>query len=83
MIQGIRKKKPRLVFHWRGGYLTREVVLEIPRLTQQAAESKGIYVTFSINWPQAVLQINFSNLPAQLTLGRENPNESEAKEDDV
>ncbi len=77
VLQAIRKKKPRLVFHWRGGYLTREVLLEIARLAQKAAETKGKYVTFSVNWPQAVVQISFCDQPAQLTLEQENPDESE------
>ena len=75
--QALRKKKPRLVFHWRGGYLTKEIVLEIAQLAQKAAEVKGKYVTFSINWPQAVIQIGFQDQPAQLTLEEENPDEAE------
>jgi hypothetical protein len=77
VLQAIRKKQPQLVFHWRGGYLTREVALEIGRVSYEAAATKGKSVTLSINWPQAVVQLNLSDQPADLSLEEEQPDEGE------
>lgn len=53
------KKGKRLTFHWRGGYLTRAVLDEILKTIQQAAEEKGKYARISLNWPQAVISVDF------------------------
>lgn len=57
--QAVKKKKPRLVFHWRGGYLTKEIMPEICAAAQQAAEEMGKFVRISLNWPQAVFCLHF------------------------
>jgi hypothetical protein len=75
VLQAIRKKQPHLVFHWRGGYLTREVALQVAETAAAAAQTKGKSLTLSINWPQAVIQLNFSDAPTQLSLEEENPDE--------
>lgn len=53
------KKKKELLFHWRGSYLTREVLQELLNTVQQEAEKKGMAAYVSLNWPQAVLVVNF------------------------
>lgn len=58
-LQAIRKGRP-LTFHWRGGYLTREVLAELLKLLEQAATAKGRYARLSLNWPQAVLSVTFA-----------------------
>lgn len=39
--QALRKKQPGLVFHWRGGYLTREVLAELCTQIDAAAQARG------------------------------------------
>lgn len=57
--QAIRKGKP-FLFHWRGGYLTREVLAELIEQLEQAAKEKDRHARISLNWPQAVLYVTFS-----------------------
>lgn len=58
-LQAIRKGHP-LIFHWRGGYLTREVLSELLKLLEQTAGQKGKHASVSLNWPQAVLFVTFA-----------------------
>ena len=74
--QAVRKKKP-LLFQWRGGYLTREILKELMDLMERTAQEKGRHVRVSLNWPQAVLLADFpEELPAQ-TVVAEEANEGE------
>lgn len=57
-LQAIRKRKT-LIFHWRGGYMTREVLTEILGLLEQTALQKGKHARVSLNWPQAVVLVTF------------------------
>lgn len=59
-LQAIRKGRP-LIFHWRGGYLTREVLNELLLLLEQTARQKGKHARTSLNWPQAVFYITFTD----------------------
>ena len=54
----IRKGLP-FVFHWRGGYLTREVILELTQTLEQAAQQKGRHAAISYNPAQAVVYAHF------------------------
>lgn len=54
----IRKGLP-FVFHWRGGYLTRQVLLELVEALEAAAKQKGRHAAVSYNFPQAVLCVRF------------------------
>ncbi len=56
--QAMRKGNP-LIFHWRGGYLTREVLEELLALLQQTAQAGDKHARVGLNWPQAVLQVVF------------------------
>ncbi|MBQ1216029.1 MAG: peptidase, partial [Firmicutes bacterium] len=58
-IQAIRKKKP-LLFHWRGGYLTRDVLTELMQKIREAAATKDMHAIVHVNWPQAVLRAEFT-----------------------
>lgn len=54
----IRKGLP-FVFHWRSGYLTRQVLLELVEALEAAAKQKGRHAAVSYNFPQAVLCVRF------------------------
>lgn len=58
VLQAIRKGRP-FLFHWRGGYLTREVLKELIVLLEATAAQKGRHAHISLNWPQAVLCVDF------------------------
>ena len=63
--QAVKKGKP-LIFHWRGGYLTRDTVTELLTLMEEAAKQKGKHVRAGLNWPQAVFFAEFTEvLPAE------------------
>ena len=74
--QAICKNKP-LLFHWRGGYLTREVLTELLEVMAQAAKEKGKYAKVSLNWPQAVLYVTFEEEAPQEEFVAEEANEGE------
>jgi tRNA U34 5-carboxymethylaminomethyl modifying GTPase MnmE/TrmE len=59
--QMCRKKRETFVFHWRGGYLTREVLSDLCRRIEQAAAKRERGVEIFVNWPQAVLQVRFTD----------------------
>ena len=67
----IRKDLP-FVFHWRGGPLTREVLVQLVQALEEAAQKRNRHAAVSFNRPQAVLQVHF---PAEL------PQEAAAEED--
>lgn len=75
-LQAIRKGKP-LIFHWRGGYLTREVLAELLALLEQAAKQKERHVRISLNWPQAVLSVVFDEQEVAEPVVMEEANEGE------
>lgn len=51
------KKGQTLIFHWRGGYLTGEVLAELVRLIEAEAAAAGRAVKITVNRPQAVLRV--------------------------
>lgn len=64
-MQAARKGKI-LTFHWRGGYLTREVLAELLEIFEEEAVKKEKHARVSLNWPQAVLRVAFvKELPEQ------------------
>lgn len=71
------KKGRELIFHWRGGYLTREVLQELLGLMEQAAVQRGKHAAVSLNWPQAVLQVSFRDAETAEELVVEEANEGE------
>lgn len=53
------KKNKKLHFHWRGGYLTREILGELLDILKEEGEKKQKFVYVSLNWPQAVFNVSF------------------------
>ena len=71
------KKGKELIFHWRGGALNRETAAQMLKAFKEAGEKKGKYPRVAINWPQAVLLVEYlSELPAE-ELVTEEANEGE------
>jgi hypothetical protein len=80
--QAIRKKQP-LIFHWRGGHLTREVLSELLTVCEEQAAKKELHARAAVNWPQAVLQLSFIPQPpeTQILLQEANEGEQEAEKE--
>lgn len=74
--QAVRKKKM-LIFHWRGGYLTRSVLEELLELLEKAAVQRERHAKVSLNWSQAVFQVSFIEdcPPEELTVEKANEGE--------
>ena len=72
----VRKNLP-FIFHWRGGYLTREVLMELVTALEKTAQKKGKHAAVSFNQTQAVLYARFpTELPHEEPVA-ENANEGE------
>ena len=72
----IRKDLP-FVFHWRGGPLTREVLMELVKALENAAQKRNRHAAVSFNRPQAVLQVRFPAELPQEAVAEEEANEGE------
>ena len=72
------KKGKVLVFQWRGGYLTREVLTELVEIIREEGAKKEKYACLSLNWSQAVLQVSFRAEAPQQEIQMEEANEGEA-----
>ena len=72
----IRKDLP-FVFHWRGGPLTREVLTELVKTLEEAAQKRNRHAAVSFNRPQAVLQVRFPAELPQEAAAEEEANEGE------
>ena len=70
-------KKERCCFHWRGGYLTKEVLNELLDLIRKAGMEKEKNAMVSINWPQAVLRVQYADIQVQESVMLEEANEGE------
>ena len=71
------KKGRTLTFHWRGGYLTREVLNELLTLIRKAGKEKNKTAIVSINWPQAVIRLHYTEAQTQERITMEEANEGE------
>lgn len=78
VAQAVRKGKI-LTFHWRGGYLTKEVVTEMLQIFEEEAVKREKHAKASINWAQAVIQVRFeTEVPIeQVVLEEANEGEKE------
>ena len=74
--QAVKKGKV-LLFHWRGGYLTKEIMEELLQIFDQEARAKDKRAHISINWPQAVLRVKFVEGNVEVQLEIEEANEGE------
>ncbi|MEE1086851.1 MAG: transglutaminase domain-containing protein [Schaedlerella sp.] len=72
------KKGKMLIFHWRGGYLTKEILQEILQIFDEEAKKKEKYAKVSLNWSQAVLQVSFEKEIPTEVVEMEEANEGEA-----
>ncbi|MEI3347107.1 MAG: hypothetical protein V8R55_01385 [Dysosmobacter sp.] len=67
----LRKDQP-FLFHWRGGTLNREILLELVRALEEAAQTRGRHAAVSYNYPQAVLCVRFPReLPREELVAQE------------
>ena len=71
------KKGRVLIFHWRGGYLTKEVLKELLELIRKAGDEKDKTAMVSINWPQAVIRVQYTDMQVQESVTIEAANEEE------
>ena len=79
-LQAVKKGKV-LVFHWRGGYLTREILEELLELIRKAGIEKEKIAMVSINWPQAVLRVQYADTQLQESITIEEANEGEQEKE--
>ena len=77
LFSEVHKKGKVLVFHWRGGYLTKEVLNELLDLIRKAGMEKEKNAMVSINWPQAVLRVQYADIQVQESVMLEEANEGE------
>ena len=75
-IQAIKKKRV-LLFHWRGGYLTREVLSQLLLIFKEEATERNRQALVSVNWPQAVLVVRFEEGVREEQVEMEDANEGE------
>ena len=77
LAQALRKKQPVFVFHWRGGGLTRQILSELLALAGTLAQARGKQASCSVNVPQAVIQLQFSDAPEpDITIQQANEGEA-------
>ena len=74
--QAVKKGKV-LLFHWRGGYLTKEILAELMEIFEKEAQAKDKRPRVSVNWSQAVLRVRFEDGAGEEQLEMEEPNEGE------
>ena len=72
--QALRKKEPHFVFHWRGGGLNRAILGEILALARAQAAAKGKEAACAVNVTQAVIQLDFTDTAAELTVQQPDEN---------
>lgn len=75
------KKNKKLHFHWRGGYLTREILGELLDILKEEGEKKQKFVYVSLNWPQAIFNVSFEAERRGEQLQMEDANEGEKYEE--
>ena len=71
------KKNRTFTFHWRGGYLTREVLADLVDQIQAAGKTRDKKAIITLNWPQAVLRFHFAEQQAEGKVFIEEVNEGE------
>jgi len=71
------KKGRTLIFHWRGGYMTREIVQEFLKIFKEEAAKKDKHAKVSLNWAQAVVKVQFIEQVPVEELTMEEANEGE------
>ena len=69
------KKGKILTFHWRGGYLTREVLGELLDEIRKAGAEKEKQAVVSLNWPQAVIRLHYTEQEETIVMQEANEGE--------
>ena len=71
------KKNKKFLFHWRGSFLTREVLNELLDILKEEAEKKSKFAYVSLNWSQAVMNVSFEAERREQQVKMEEANEGE------
>lgn len=79
--QAVKKGKT-LIFHWRGGYITKDVIKDLVTIFHEEAEKKGKFAYVSLNFAQAVVQVSFKEQVTEQQVVMEEANEGERYEDE-
>lgn len=79
--QCAKKGRP-LTFHWRGSFLTKEVLVTLCRLFEEAGAARGKVPLLSLNWPQAVMRLRYEDAP-EGTLSTTNVHMEDADEGNI
>ena len=77
--QALRRKKDSLLFHWRGGYLTREKLLELAGVIGETAAKHEKSVHYSVNWGQSVIRLDFVSGQKEIEIETLNADEAEGE----
>lgn len=75
-VQAVRKGNA-CIFHWRGGCLTRELLMELLQIFEEEAVKRESHTKVSVNWPQAVIRAAFEKEKPAEQLVMEEANEGE------
>ena len=75
-LQAARKGRE-FTFHWRGSYLTREVLADLVDQIQAAGKTCDKKAIITLNWPQAILRFHFTDQQAEDKVFIEEVNEGE------
>ncbi len=74
--QAVKKGKV-FLFHWRGGYLTKDILMDLMKIFKEEAEKKEKHAFLSLNWAQAVLCVSFKDVFHSEDIEMEDANEGE------
>ena len=75
------KKGKEFLFHWRGGYLTKEAMKEILMILDEEAKKKEKHAYVSVNWAQAVFLVVFREEILEQQVEIEEVNEGEQEDE--
>ncbi len=75
-LQAARKGRE-FTFHWRGSYLTREVLADLVDQIQAAGKTRDKKAIITLNWPLAILRFHFTDQQAEDKVFIEEVNEGE------
>lgn len=74
--QAVKKGKV-LLFHWRGSYMTKEIVKDMLEIFEEEAVKREQHAKVSLNWAQAVVRVRFEKEAPTEQLQMEEANEGE------
>ena len=70
------KKGKTLTFHWRGGYLTKEIFQELMDEIRKAGKERQKTALVQVNWPQSIIRLHYEDM-ADESIIMEEANEGE------